>query len=162
MPPDFVQWLAMMKLQEDEDSMDEEHFALALLFLIIKLLHEFQHEATFQFLILRDAPSASTIAAPIEQTESMPLISAQFDAEVTSDVASPQGQPRGAIHTPERVGSMLVDGVPRGDSGYRLEEVLLGGRLRHRTLYKRPDFAVHSTISVFCSCPDLSSRHSPY
>ncbi len=90
--PDFLQ-LAMMKLQEDEDSMDEEHFALALLFLIIKLLQEFQHEATFQFLILRDAPSTSTIAAPIEQTESIPLILAQFDVEVTSDVAPPQAEP---------------------------------------------------------------------
>jgi hypothetical protein len=46
----------------------------------------------------------------------MHLISLQFDAGAASDVASPQDQYRGAVHAPERVGSMLIDGVPRRDS----------------------------------------------
>ena len=80
--------------------------------------------------------------------------------EAASDGASPQDQHRqhrGAIqfHRPERVVNMLVDGVPRGDSGYRLEEVLLGGRLRHRTLERQPDLTVHSTV-FRCSCPFLN------
>ena len=39
-------------------------------------------------------------------------------------------------HTPENVGSMMFRGKASGDSGYALEEVLLGGRLRHRHLVK--------------------------
>ena len=167
MPLDCVQWLAITKLQEDEGQMDEEHLILAQLFFIVKLLHEYQREATFQFLLLRLAPSSSTStsAAPLEPIESMQLAPLQLDAQAASDDASPQDHHRGAVqvHTPERVGSMLVDGVPRGDSGYRLEEVLLGGRLRHRTLERRADLMVHSTVFGVLLLPflnlNLSSRH---
>ena len=163
MPLDCVQWLAITKLQEDEGQMDEEHLILAQLFFIVKLLHEYQREATFQFLLLRLAPSSSTStsAAPLEPIESMQLAPLQLDAQAASDDASPQDHHRGAVqvHTPEH-------GVPRGDSGYRLEEVLLGGRLRHRTLERRADLMVNSTLFGALLLPflnlNLSSRHSPY
>jgi hypothetical protein len=34
--------------------------------------------------------------------------------------------------TPEKIGIKRVNGKVQGDSGYALEEVLFGGRLRHR------------------------------
>ena len=52
------------------------------------------------------------------------------------------------MHTPESVGSMLFRGRPCGDSGYALEEELLGGRLKHRHLVSQPPFFVSSN-SVF-------------
>jgi hypothetical protein len=55
-----------------------------------------------------------------------------------------QGEHRLEFHTPERVGSMIIRGVARGDSGYGLEEILLGGRLRHRRRRNQAIFEVCS------------------
>jgi hypothetical protein len=48
-PLDFVQWLAITKLLEDEGEMDEKPLGFAQLVFIIKILHEFLHEDTFSF-----------------------------------------------------------------------------------------------------------------
>ena len=159
--------------------------SLAMLLFIVKFLHELQHKATNLFFGLRYAHSTpKSITAnsdsPIRTMESTPVCSAQqecHEARITlgeaAGVVSPtaasspvQGQPRQVFHTPERVGSMMVDGVPRGDSGYRLEENLLGGRLRHRTYHKQGDFEVHEHYVSFSilllhtlSCSSVEAPH---
>ncbi len=47
---------------------------------------------------------------------------------------------------------MLRNGKPIGDSGYAMEEVLLGGRLRHRhtTGGKRFQVETHGTVLALC------------
>ncbi len=52
-------------------------------------------------------------------------------------------------HIPEGVGSMKVGGVARGDSGYALEEKLLGGRLRHRHLFQGGLFDVRAQAQPY-------------
>ena len=43
-------------------------------------------------------------------------------------------------NTPENVGSTMENGLRRGDSGHALEEIIFGGRLRHRHLIKKGPF----------------------
>jgi hypothetical protein len=52
------------------------------------------------------------------------------------------------MHTPESIGSMMFGGRPRRDSGYALEEALLGGRLRHRHLVNHSLFVVSYVMSL--------------
>ena len=54
--------------------------------------------------------------------------------------------------TPESVGTMLRNGKRCGDSGYDMEEVLLGGRIchRHSTGGKRFQVEVHCTVLALC------------
>ena len=47
-------------------------------------------------------------------------------------------------NTPENVSSSMIDGRPRGDSGHALEDLIFGGRLRHRHLIKRGLFQEQS------------------
>jgi hypothetical protein len=55
--------------------------------------------------------------------------------------------------TPENIGTMIRNGKRCGDSGYALEEVLLGGRLRHRHMKGEVLFQVMMT-SLFLFCFD--------
>jgi hypothetical protein len=66
------------------------------------------------------------------------------------NLRAPLGPGANKLHTPESVGSMLFRGRPCGDSGYALEEVLLGGRLRHRHLVNRSPFVVSSLFPCVC------------
>jgi hypothetical protein len=54
--------------------------------------------------------------------------------------------------TPESVGTMVRNGKRCGDSGYAMEEELLGGRIRHRhsTGGKRFQVEAHSTVLALC------------
>jgi hypothetical protein len=54
--------------------------------------------------------------------------------------------------TPEKLGTMLKDGVICGDSGNLLEERLLGGRLHHRHVAGRDTFQVMINVSVRALC----------
>ena len=55
---------------------------------------------------------------------------------------------KGLRYPPEGVGSK-VGGVAHGDSGYALEERLLGGRLRHRHPYKGGLFDVRAQAQPY-------------
>ena len=60
------------------------------------------------------------------------------------------------MHTPESVGSTMVGGRLRGDSGYALKEELLGGSLRHHHLVKNSSFVLSFLSLAAWSCPQLS------
>jgi hypothetical protein len=71
--------------------------------------------------------------------------------------------------TPGKIGTMLRTGVLCGDSGYAMEEMLLGGRLRHRHVQNMELFQVMKlnewlmSMSLLCANYYLSScrlRHS--
>jgi len=47
-------------------------------------------------------------------------------------------------NTPENVGSTMENGQRRGDSGHALEEMLFGGRLKHRHLKNKGPFQEYS------------------
>jgi hypothetical protein len=53
---------------------------------------------------------------------------------------------------PEKFGTMYRNGDLRGDSGYAMEELLLGGRLRHRHIQGREFFQVMANVSVLALC----------
>ena len=114
MPLIAAQWLLNLGRQEKHYA-DGIQLENSKLLLVIKFLHELQHRATRLFLDL----SAS-------QKSCGRCLRSQKDK----------------MHTPESVGSMMFGGRPRGDSGYALEEELLGGRLRHRYLVKHGLFVV--------------------
>jgi hypothetical protein len=54
--------------------------------------------------------------------------------------------------TPEIFGTMSRNGLLCGDSGYAMEEMLLGGRLRHRHIQGRDLFQVMVNVSVLALC----------
>jgi hypothetical protein len=69
----------------------------------------------------------------------------------------PLGSWKIQMHTPESVGYMMFHGRECGESGNTLEEVLFGGRLRHRHLVRGPPFVVSSLLhcvwySRLCIC----------
>ncbi len=54
--------------------------------------------------------------------------------------------------TPQSVGTMVRNGKLCGDSGYAFEEVLLGGRLRHRHMKGGVLFQVMIYVFMFLFC----------
>jgi ABC-type maltose transport system permease subunit len=58
--------------------------------------------------------------------------------------------------TPEKIGTMLRNGVLCGNFGYAMEEMLLGGRLRHRHVQNMELFQVMKLnewyVNVFALC----------
>jgi hypothetical protein len=50
--------------------------------------------------------------------------------------------------TPEKIGTIFRNGVPCGDSGNAMEEILLDGRLRHRHIQGVEFFQVIFKVSV--------------
>ena len=65
------------------------------------------------------------------------------------------------LHTPESVRNRTIGGKSRGDSGYALEEKLLGGRLRHRHLVNKGTFSV-SFYLLLCSNPTFTTALHPF
>jgi len=118
-----LQWFLELVEQEVKNA-DEQERRNAMLVLIVKFLHELQHRATWLFFSLK---GSRRIAAPSDQSPR--------SSRKSSKVEAP-------LQMPECVGSMKLDGKRRGDSGYALEEKLLGGRLRHRNNLKRAHFHV--------------------
>ncbi len=130
----------------------------------VKFAHEFQHKATYLFFYLRhgfsdprlitmaEQNSPLTTPAPHErQGDTMlkrtlfPLMNEACDLFLMLKTAAEyplQGEHRLELNVPELVGNTIIRGVPRGDSGYGLEEALLGGRLRHRRLHNQANFGV--------------------
>ena len=114
--------------------MDQEAFRRAKLLLIMKFLHELQHRATRLYFnhvasgAASEPPSKARVSAPTSPTS---MVTRSHSAQKTI-----------LRHTPERIGNVKVGDIARGDSGYALEELLLGGRLRHRHLYRGAHFDV--------------------
>ncbi len=127
-----------------EGSLDELQTEMATELMIVKFAHEFQHKATYIFSCLRrdlSNPSPRLITMP--EQNSPPATPAPHERQGDTIAESPlQGEHRPEFNTPERVGSIIVHGVVRGDSGYGLEEVLLGGRLRHSRRHNQASFEV--------------------
>jgi hypothetical protein len=121
--------------------MDEEAFNRAKLLLIVKFLHELQHRAT-RLLFNLEASSEPATEANISCQRTPPT-------SMVTRARSRSASKKGLLHTPESVGSMNVGGVARGDSGYALEEKLLGGRLRHRHLSKGGRFEVRAQAQPY-------------
>jgi hypothetical protein len=71
------------------------------------------------------------------------------------NLRAPLGSGKNQMHTPESVGSMMFRGRPCGDSGYALEEVLLGGRLRHWHVVNQPPFVVSKPSTLRCKISSL-------
>ena len=149
------------------------------LILVIKFLHEAEHEATGQFLRLprvvaaarktrshkkrkeRDAsldgdsaaigegePGIGVVGAvasglsPAIQTRSKTL-----DIDKLAAVRPPSSQADALQINPESSGNTLENGKSRVDSGYALEQRILGGRLKHCYLEKKDTFQVRTNHS---------------
>ncbi len=124
--------------------------------LIVKFLHELQHRATRLFFILRlgfspdgSSPKRLRRSERLQSNQAAAVKLVVDDGSVTprcSQVSSSLGD------TPPSVGSMRFNGEVHGDSGYELEEELLGGRLRHRHLDGLCWFQVNRVLSnLSCS-----------
>ncbi len=72
---------------------------------------------------------------------------AKSNSGSTAGFLSPQARNSTEKTTAESIGT-IRSGQPCGDSGYGLEEVLLGGRLRHRHIKGRDFFQVKTDVTV--------------
>ena len=115
--------------------MDQEALRRAKLLLIVKFLHELQHRATRLYFTHVAGTPASEQAAKVH-------LSGKLNSPTSMGTRSRSALKTELRHTPERIGSVKVGGIARGDSGYALEELLLGGRLRHRHLHRGAHFDV--------------------
>ena len=117
--------------------------------LIVKFLHELQHRATRLFFHMRLGFSVdrSTPKRPrrSERIQSSPV--AAIEQIVGDGSVTPRCSGKSLGDVPQCVGSMRFNGEIRGDSGYELEEELLGGRLRHRHLEGLCGFQVNRLLS---------------
>jgi hypothetical protein len=115
----------------------------------VKFFHELQHRATRLFLDLRLGLSAHQ-STPKRRRMSMRLQS-KSAAATKPKIDDGSCTPRCSQVSPGKslgdtllsVGSMQFNGEVGGDSGYELEEVMLGGRLRHRHLDGHCGFQVY-------------------
>jgi len=131
--------------------MDQEALRRAKLLLIVKFLHELQHRATRLYFNHVASTPASEPAAKVH-------LSSKLNSPTSMGTRSRSAHKMELRHTPGRIGSVTVGGIARGDSGYALEELLLGGRLRHRHLYRGAHFDVSAQarlrmhlLSIFLS-----------
>ena len=121
--------------------------------LIVKFLHELQHRATRLFFHLRLGFSVdgSTPKRPrrSERRQSSPAAAVKqiVDDGLVTPRCSQVSPGKSLGDAPQCVGSMRFNGEIRGDSGYELEEELLGGRLRHRHLEGLCGFQVNRLLS---------------
>ena len=153
---DPFQWnneLKNINESSEDDMLIPAEISRHKLLLIDKLLHEGQHEATMQFFNLRNVASRA-----MKATESGPAQNTRSQMGALHDGGKGAGQKMGTPsppssqteaakslkNTPPEVGNTGYRGNERGDSGHALEEIIFGGRIKHRRLDGKSSFHVRT------------------
>lgn len=130
---DFFQWISKIRSSESMLNPDKVELMRHKIMLIVKFYHEAQNKATENFLKLR--PGFSSDGSTSKRPRTSETLHSTPAAAVKPIL---EGSPSSQVSQDH----MKFKGEVRGDSGYALEEELLGGRLRHRHLDKLSGFQV--------------------